>query len=256
MIKKIFLLFLSFNTLFLLNAQSPKSTYSIKSKGVTFKVQIGAFSKTKPEVFTDIPDLSTYVLPNGMTKYLSGEFPSYEEALLHKKQLVEKGYEGTFVIAFKSGALIPISSLHIVVNHDLVNLINDAKPNNSNSKKAKEINSLSLNSNITDETINIKLDEEFIPANEVFYRVKIGEFKGGVPLETMEKFNQLSDLIYIYKTDDGFFTYSTGYYNSNQDASTAKEKLKELGLSETSIIGIYKGQILTNDTMNRIKSRI
>ena len=254
----LFMTLLAFNSL----GQNQDTTiYKIKSSGVIFKVQVGAFSKSKPDVFEDILTLTTYVLPNGVTKYLSGEFDSYEEAVLHKKQLIEMGYSGTFVVAFKDGTPIPISSLHIVVGHDLVELLNEVKAASeeemeiANTSNKENIDPTTAEINDSLETQKIDLEESMIPKKDVFFRVKIGEFKGGVPLETMEKFNQLKDLIYIYKTDDGYLVYSTGYFSSYEKAIEMEQKLKEIGIENTDIIGVYKDELLPKELVQRILDR-
>ena len=235
--------------------------YKIKSSGVIFKVQVGAFSKSKPEIFQDITNISTYVLPNGIVKYLSGEFQTYEEAVIHKKQLIEMGYTGTFVVAFKDAALIPISSLHIVVGHDLVQLLNEVKAasqkemDTANSKNEENINHSFGEINDSVKAQKIKLEESMIPKKDVFFRIKIGSFKGGVPLETMEKFNQLKDLIYIYKTDDGYLVYSTGYFTKYSTAEEMEQNLREIGIENTDIIGIYKDELLSKEKVKRILDR-
>ena len=74
------------------------------SIGRTYRVQIGAFN-LKP-VINGVSDISTITLDNGMTKYFSGNFTTYEEAAKHKKAVIEKGFQGAFIVAFENGKIV------------------------------------------------------------------------------------------------------------------------------------------------------
>ena len=58
------------------------------SAGKTFRVQIGAFT-SKPKTLNGVPELSTVVLDNGITKCFSGNFATYEAAAKRKKELID-----------------------------------------------------------------------------------------------------------------------------------------------------------------------
>jgi hypothetical protein len=72
--------------------------------GRTYKVQIGAFA-AKPKI-DGVPEVSTVVLDNGVTKYFSGNFKTYEEAAKRKKEMIEKGFQGAFVVSFENGKIV------------------------------------------------------------------------------------------------------------------------------------------------------
>jgi hypothetical protein len=72
--------------------------------GKTYKVQIGAYA-AKPKV-DGVPEISTLVLDNGITKYFSGKFSLYEDAVKRKKEMQDKGFQGAFIVAFENGQII------------------------------------------------------------------------------------------------------------------------------------------------------
>ncbi len=72
--------------------------------GKTFRVQIGAFNQ-KPKFDVEIPEISTVVLENGITKYFSGNFANYEDAVKRKKELIEKGFLIPFIVSFEDGKI-------------------------------------------------------------------------------------------------------------------------------------------------------
>lgn len=74
------------------------------STGKMYRVQIGAFS-AKPKI-DGVPEVTTLVLDNGITKYFSGNFSTYEEALKRKKEMAEKGFQGAFIVAFENGKIV------------------------------------------------------------------------------------------------------------------------------------------------------
>lgn len=84
-------------------AKAP-TTASTVSPGRTYKVQIGAFA-AKPKI-EGVYEISTVVLDNGVTKYFSGNFKTYEEAAKRKKEMIEKGFQGAFVVSFENGKIV------------------------------------------------------------------------------------------------------------------------------------------------------
>jgi len=84
-------------------AKAPVTAAAVTS-GRTYRVQIGAFSQ-KPQIY-GVPELTSLVLDNGMTKCFSGNFKTYEEAGRRKKEMIERGFSGAFVVAFENGKIV------------------------------------------------------------------------------------------------------------------------------------------------------
>ncbi len=74
------------------------------SAGKTYRVQIGAF--TLKHQIKGVTEPSVVVLDNGVTKYFSGNFPTYEEAAKRKKEMIEKGFQGAFIVSFENGKIV------------------------------------------------------------------------------------------------------------------------------------------------------
>ncbi len=74
------------------------------STGKMYRVQIGAYS-AKPKI-DGVPEISTVVLDNGITKYFSGNYSTYEEAVKRKKEILDKGFQGAFIVAFENGKIV------------------------------------------------------------------------------------------------------------------------------------------------------
>ncbi|MBL0328595.1 MAG: hypothetical protein IPP64_04080 [Bacteroidetes bacterium] len=74
------------------------------SAGKMYRVQIGAFS-SKPKI-DGVTEVTVVVLENGITKYFSGNFSAYEDALKRKKEMIEKGFQGAFIVSFENGKIV------------------------------------------------------------------------------------------------------------------------------------------------------
>lgn len=85
-------------------AKIPVSASAMSTPGKTYRVQIGAFT-LKPHI-EGVPEPSSVLLDNGMTKFFSGNFKTYEEAVKRKKEMLEKGFEGAFIVSFENGKIL------------------------------------------------------------------------------------------------------------------------------------------------------
>lgn len=74
------------------------------NSGKTYKVQIGAFAQ-KPNL-TGVPEMSTFVLENGITKYFSGNFSNYADAAKRRAEMLNQGFMGAFIVAFENGKIV------------------------------------------------------------------------------------------------------------------------------------------------------
>lgn len=73
--------------------------------GVRFKVQIATSSRPiplKPENFKGVSNVDEY-LSSGMYKYTVGQEASFDDARALQAELREKGFNGSFIVAFKDG---------------------------------------------------------------------------------------------------------------------------------------------------------
>lgn len=88
------------------NKKPVTSTKTVKQNtDVVFKVQLLASSKNiplKPENFNGLKELSSEPVKN-MYRYLFGNATSYESAKLLKKQADAKGYNTSYIVAYKDG---------------------------------------------------------------------------------------------------------------------------------------------------------
>jgi hypothetical protein len=85
--------------------ESPKVPVSATvSAGRVYKVQIGAYAKN-PDI-PGVPDLTKYTLDNGIVKYFSGSFSNYADASKRRTEMLNKGFEGAFIVVFENGKIV------------------------------------------------------------------------------------------------------------------------------------------------------
>lgn len=81
------------------------------SKGVVFKVQIGAFKNKDLSKYLKTTENFTGDVEDGLKKYYLGVFRDYWEADTFKKYLREMGVSEAWIVSFKDGQKVPIKDV-------------------------------------------------------------------------------------------------------------------------------------------------
>lgn len=98
-------------------AEAPKvetqvaSRSLVPSKGVAFKVQIGAFKQKDLKKFAKENPSFEVDEANGTLQYTLGVFTDYWEADTFKKYLREMGVKDAWIVAYKDGKRVPIKEV-------------------------------------------------------------------------------------------------------------------------------------------------
>ena len=86
-------------------ATSTSAKSSASAAGMTFKVQLGAYSnQPSKSKFSDVGSVNIDLI-NGMYKVTTGNFKTLEEAVKYRDELKSKGYNG-FIAKYKDGVRI------------------------------------------------------------------------------------------------------------------------------------------------------
>ena len=80
------------------------------SKGIVFKVQIGAYKQKDLKKYDNTENFSVEE-ENGLQKYTIGVFRDYWEADTFKKYLRELGVKDAFLVSFKDGQRVPLKDV-------------------------------------------------------------------------------------------------------------------------------------------------
>ena len=78
-------------------------------RNTVVRVQLGAFrDKLGKDIFTGIPDLVVIKGDDGLTRYYTGSFTDVNPAATHKVEMLKKGFNGAFLVAFKDGKRVSL----------------------------------------------------------------------------------------------------------------------------------------------------
>lgn len=82
-----------------------------ESKGIVFKVQIGAYEKKNLAQFDENTQNFSQEQADGINKFTIGAFRDYWEADTFKKYLREMGVKDAFIVSYKDGQRVPIKDV-------------------------------------------------------------------------------------------------------------------------------------------------
>lgn len=216
-----------------------------EESGEVFRVQIGAF-KHKVDEKTAFPGVETVTHvtgKDGITRYYSGNFDNYQEANLHRKKLIGKGYKSAFVVAYKNGERKTLQQLGIDPN-ELPDNYTEDKELNSFTQEDKEVKNNVVGpdtSNTSNPTVINGID-----MTKVKYRVLLAHYEGAVPIEDVDIFYNIGGVKPV-KNLDGSTTYYSEPFDSKQESIDAMSDYTTYGLSNMRPVVEYSGQFYTTE---------
>ena len=188
---------------------------NVNDTSTVFRVQLGAFSHPISKgTFGDVPDLTVAKTDDGLYKYMSGSYPTFQQAADAKAQLLVKGYGGAFITAYKKGKRIPLEKAG-------ASYIKSEPENLSDS---------------TQQSADVKSQIEF--------RVQLGVFKDQPPQDVKDKLAKIQG-VKQDMTTAGLNRYTVGSTNDFKSISAIKEQMKAAGFSDAFVIAFFKGNQIT-----------
>jgi len=189
-----------------------------KTGKVVVRVQLGAFRhRLSQNIFTGISDLVTLKDKDGLTRYYTGTFTDINDAAKHKVNMLLKGFEGAFLVAFKDGKRVSITEAGAQLTG----------PENLNDIPAGSINPEHLS-----------------------FRVQVGTFAGNVPMETMSKYVDLGNVKPV--AGESVVRYLYGEYASRAAAEEARNELQNLGFKDAFVVGEMNGRIIKAEDAQKL----
>ncbi len=189
------------------------------TKGVVFRIQLGAYKqRISKAVFGNVPDLIEIRTKDGLYKYMTGSYASFNDAAKNKVDL-SSTYPRAFIAAYKDGKRVALSSV-------------GATPA-AGKKSIKE---------------NINAPEK--PANSInkkslVFKVQIGVYKNEPPADEQAKYKTLKETVQQESTSTGLIRFTVGNTNDYKEAMSLKNKMKQRGLGDAFVIAFYNGQYIT-----------
>jgi hypothetical protein len=204
----------------------PSGDFGTAGKNI-YKVQIGAFSKKlSDKVFSDVSDLDYIKGEDGLWRYYSGTFEGKQDAAKHRIDIIEDGYNGSFIVAFKSGKRLTLQE----AGYDVNPTYNDTKD---------------LASDPTENAINKDL---------IKFKVQVGAFSNKIPKDILYVYLTIGNVVPKKDTQTGLTKYYTGTFSSYEEAAAMKKSLETQGLKDAFVVGDFNGKIITaQDALNILK---
>jgi len=182
-----------------------------ESRDVIIRVQLGAFrNKLSKNIFSGIKDLVVIQGDDGLTRYYTGSFKEVNPAANHRVQMLVKGFEGAFLVAFREGKRISMKEAGARVTGS--------------------------------EDLRTRPTPGSVARDKVRYRVQVATFAGNVPMEMMDKLLGLGDLEPI--TSEQTTRYFYGTFVDRSEAEDALIAVKAKGFSDAFIVGAVNGNIV------------
>ncbi|MBL4651687.1 MAG: SPOR domain-containing protein [Flavobacteriales bacterium] len=191
------------------------TTASIPSDGLIYRVQLGAFSrKLSDDIFKDLPNSFSYTSSeDGLTRYFTGSFGNYKETANHKINMIEEGFEDAFIVSFKDGKKVPLSST------------GSATPINK----------------------QVDIDDQIsTSASDVKFRVQVAAYDDEIPADVLSKLLQL-DAVEQRKSDDGQTKFIAGIFDTYEEAQQYATELVGEGNDGAFVVGELNGKLISSD---------
>jgi hypothetical protein len=200
-----------------------------------YRVQVGAF-KNKIDADKLFPKISSLVYAtgeDGITRYYTGNFDSYEDAEAYKKTLTKNGYQNSFVVAYK--------------DHERVTLKEAGVDLPANYSEEQELNTF-VEPRVDNST---NTSNSGIDMSKVEYRVLLGKFDGAIPVETIDVYMTIGGIKPV-KNDDGSTSYYSKNATSENEANNMLNDYKTYGIQNMEVIYEYKGQFYTKSEFMKL----
>ncbi len=193
----------------------------VKTDEVVFRVQLGAYrSKIDMNIFRGVNTLS-FPTSDGVTKYVTGAFITYQQAYIHKIDMRRMGFSGSFVVAYKDGKRIKVT--------DLVN--------QEKYKKVKEsLSPIEIGLDEVNDSTQT-LETESASNSEVSFKVQIGTYKGDEMADKLAQFPNLEMEVY-----GNYKRYVSGDFQSYIEAENHKKNIVKKGFVDACVVAYSNGQ--------------
>jgi cell division protein FtsN len=187
-----------------------------KKDEVIYRVQLGAFRKPiSKEIFKNVPGgIIEFKTDDGLYKYAGRAFKTMQEAAEFRAKLVLMGYSDAFVTAYKDRKRIPLSEVGVTMT--------------------------------TKEKENLKENVEFssIDKGAIVFKVQLGALKKPENIKEFEsKTKNLKD-VQKQSTILGLYRFTTGNFNSYEQAQKYLKELQSKGFDDAFIIATFNNELI------------
>ncbi len=180
---------------------------------IKYRVQVGAFrNRLSKKIFRDVPGIIMVPFEDGLSRYYTNSYANFKDAAKVKVDMLERGYQGAFIVAFREGRRISLQDAGVSFVSDVAQVDQSVKS--------------SVNKNL------------------VKFSVQIGAWKGEVPPEVVNIALTL-DKVQRERTDEDLIRYFSGHFDTPEQAEDFKQQLISKGLVNSVVIGRFKSSTIT-----------
>ena len=174
----------------------------------TYRIQVGVFSKPlSNEIFVGVNNVISFTGKDGLTRYTTGSFTEYKDAIDYQAQMKARGFDDAFIVTYRNGERI---SLNVAIRSSNTNLIIEEE----------EYNEVALSLKFT---VQIMVAEASVSSTDLQKMSKLGN---------IDKKAKGSDI----------YEYYAGSYLNLEDAKIQLEKAKLVGFSNSFIFATKNGE--------------
>ncbi len=217
-------------------------------EGLVFKVQIGAFRNPIPQDhFRGFAPIMAEDAGGGITRYTAGLFKTFNMANEAKNAIRTIGYPDAFVVGFYNGKRISVNEARAMMNGGTEPSENVVNNNTSNKTEVKSTAVTIEPKNNTSpklpepkatyEEVKDGISTDVNKIKGVFFTVQVGVYSRPITAEQLNNVTPLNS----EKTSSGLYKYTSGVYQSLNDANAAKDRIIALGITDAFIIAYANG---------------
>lgn len=218
--------------------------------GLTYRVQIGAFARPIPQdLFSEFNPVSGEKIANtNITRYMAGFFNSSESVIDAREAIRRLGYNDAFVVAYCDGERITFGEAR------RLEASGACVPKGTNELVLEVAENTADHLGIPTETEVVELPEyaynqapgaaKAAPIElkqGLFFTVQVGVFNRPVSEEVVKNLPE----ILTVRLPNGLIRYSTGMFDSAEEAQPRRSEAINRGISDAFIVAYYKGERLT-----------
>ncbi|MGB1646836.1 MAG: SPOR domain-containing protein, partial [Crocinitomicaceae bacterium] len=233
--------------------------------GLNFRVQVGAFRRpVREDVYREFTPVSGQKLNNGLIVYMAGYFNNSSDAVGAQKTIRSIGYSDAFVVAYCNDERLPFwkgkeherNGTCLASNRNELIAINveNSNANISSSESGGQSSRAEENGSLVNKENNNKTESENtnqqmrieqhgsqvvsgINVSGLFYTVQVGAFNRKIRAGELTQLQELN-----YYLSSGLYRYSSGKFESIDEARERQKEVVSLGISDAFIVAFYNGE--------------
>ncbi len=200
-------------------------------QGLVYSVQVGAFRlPISQDVFRGFAPVRGEDGPNGLTRYTAGFFQRINNANLARNEIRAIGYSDAFVVAYMNGQRISLASARAQEGSqpDIgTDLASTGVPGTGTSDAGSTTSTPSGDARVY----------EAEDVQGLYYTVQVGAYSREVSASAMYNLSPL-----VSHKVDNLVKYTSGIFNNPQDARVARDRIRNLGISDAFVTIYYQGE--------------